>query len=172
MCMKKMKRSSSFFCLHLSVLTPLLFFADVWAAGHLRLRNKNYDNILLLILFLKISPPIFLYQSINLSSLVQQPKSGRPKPNPEKETSGESFPAMLLTNLNSALKPFASHASRVAATSKPSFTMSTEGDVFYVYVKRQFMSTVISADECLWKFLLEVLCCLGARCMIKAMCKA
>lgn len=27
--------------------------------------------------------------------------------------------------------------------------MSTEGDVFYVYVKSQFMSTVISADECL-----------------------
>lgn len=82
------------------------------------------------------------------------------------------FLALLLTNLNSALKPFASHASRTAATSKPSFTMSTEGDVFYVYVKRQFMSTVISADECLWKFLLGVLCCLGARCMIKAICKA
>lgn len=65
-----------------------------------------------------------------------------------KELSGESFPAVLLTNLNSALRPF-THASRAAATSKPSFTMSTEGDVFYVYVKRQFMSTVISADECL-----------------------
>lgn len=31
--------------------------------------------------------------------------------------------------------------------------MSKQGDVFYVYVKMQFMSTVISADECLWKFL-------------------
>lgn len=67
----------------------------------------------------------------------------------QKESSGESIPAVLLTNLNSALRPFASHVSRATATSKPSFTMSTEGDVFYVYVKRQFMSTVISADECL-----------------------
>lgn len=50
--------------------------------------------------------------------------------------------------------------------------MSTEGDVFYVYVKRQFVSTVISADECLWTFLLGVLSCLGARCMIKAICIA
>lgn len=63
--------------------------------------------------------------------------------------SGESFPAVLLTNLNSKLIPFASHASRAAATSKPPLTMSTEGDVFNVCVKRQFVSTVISADECL-----------------------
>lgn len=61
--------------------------------------------------------------------------------------------------------------SRTAATSKRSFKMSTEGDMFYVCVKMQFMSTVISADECLWTFLLEVLCCLGARCMIKSICK-
>lgn len=81
------------------------------------------------------------------------------------------FPAVPLTNLSSVLRLCASHASRVAATSKVSFTMNTEGDVFYVYVKRQFVSTVISADECLWIFL-EVLCCLGARCMIKAICKA
>lgn len=30
--------------------------------------------------------------------------------------------------------------------------LQPEGDVFYVYVKRQFMSKMISADECLWKF--------------------
>lgn len=91
------------------------------------------------------------------------------------EACGESFLAslsLLLTNPSTALKPFASHASRATATSKPSFTMSTEGDVFYVYVKRQFVSTVISADECLWKFLLGVRCCLGARGMIRAICKA
>lgn len=58
---------------------------------------------------------------------------------------GKSFPAVPLTNFRLC----ASHASRVAATSKVSFTMNTEGDVFYVYVKRQFVSTVISADECL-----------------------
>lgn len=80
----------------------------------------------------------------------------------------ERIIAVLLNNL----KTFKSHASKAAETSKPSFKMSTEGDVFYVYVKRQLMSTVISADECLWKFLLVVLCYLGAHCMIKSICKA
>lgn len=58
-----------------------------------------------------------------------------------------------------AFKRSASHAWKAAATRKPSFTMSAEGDVFYVYVKRQFMSTEISADECLWTFLFGVPCC-------------
>lgn len=43
-----------------------------------------------------------------------------------------------------------------AATRKPAFTASMEGDVFYDCVKRQFMSTVISADECLRKVLLSL----------------
>lgn len=78
---------------------------------------------------------------------------------------------MLLTNSSSELRLCTSHAWGVTATSKHSFTMNTEGNVFYVDVKRQFVSTVISADECLW-FFLEVLCFLGARCVIKAICKA
>lgn len=57
---------------------------------------------------------------------------------------------MLLANLNSSLKPRLNQiARRATATSKSSFTASIVGDVFYDYVKRQFMSTVISADECL-----------------------
>lgn len=101
-----------------------------------------------------------------MSGAVTQKAKAKPR-----KMGGKSFPAVPLTNLSAALRLCASHASRVAATSKVSFTMNTEGDVFYVYVKRQFVSTVISADECLWIFL-EVLCCLGARCMIKAICKA
>lgn len=75
---------------------------------------------------------------------------------------GKGFPAVPLTKSSSELRLCTSHAWGVAATSKLSFTMNTEGDVFYVYVKRQFVSTVISADECLG-FFLEVLCFLGAR---------
>lgn len=43
----------------------------------------------------------------------------------------------------------------------------SEADVFYDNVRMQFMSTMISTDEILWKFLLS----LGAHQMIKAMCK-
>lgn len=101
------------------------------------------------------------------SGAVTQKAKAKPR-----KMGGKSFPAVPLTNSSSELRLCTSHAWGVAATSKLSFTMNTEGDVFYVYVKRQFVSTVISADECLWFFFLEVRCFLGARCVIKAICKA
>lgn len=68
---------------------------------------------------------------------------------PKAKYGKRGIPSCAANSLEHCIKPFASHASRASATSKPAFTMSTEGDVFYDYVKRQFMSTVISADECL-----------------------
>lgn len=113
--------------------------------AHPHLPNKNDDK----------HPPLcssccFLFHDVVskhtfvMSGTLTQKAKAKPR-----EMGGKSFPAVPLTNLSSVLRLCVSHASRVAATSKVSFTMNTEGDVFYVYVKRQFVSTVISADECL-----------------------
>lgn len=84
------------------------------------------------------------YQTFVRSGAVTQKAKAKPR-----KMGGKSFPAVPLTNSSSELRLCSSHVLGVAATSKLSFTMNTEGDVFYVYVKRQFVSTVISADECL-----------------------
>lgn len=56
---------------------------------------------------------------------------------------------------------------RIPIATKAAFPKSSEAKVFYENLRRQFMSTVISVDEILWKFLLS----LGAHRMIKARCK-
>lgn len=150
-----MTRISSFFCLHLSVLTLLHFLHKKGTQISWTKQSPASQSFLQIF---SSNSVVSKHECVILGPLTQNLIFVRPKV--------ERIIAVLLTNM----KTFKSHASRAAATSKPSFTMSTEGDVFYVYVKRQLMSTVISADECLWKFLLEVLCCLGAHCMIKSIC--
>lgn len=96
------------------------------------------------------TPPGFpFHDAVSKRAFITSGAITQKKAEPRKERVEKAFQLPLELARAPAWRVRASPASRASAALKRSFTANTEGDVFYVYVKRQFVSTVISADECL-----------------------